>query len=274
MADEGSGCVLALNPTASGAATTQGGAAVSLTGCSLYDNSANPTALTAGGSSSITARSVGVVGGISGESNISTTHGTHSGIAPVRDPYANVSHPSFSGCSHNNFGAHSTTTINPGVYCNGMRINAGATVTFNPGVYYIDRGTFRVNGGATLNGNGVTLVFTSSTGNNWADAVINGGATVNLTPPDSGPTAGIVVFGDRNMAVGTEFTFNGGSSQYFGGAVYLPRGHVDFSGGASTSTSCTQLIANTIEFSGNANFALNCDDTGTAPIIITARLVE
>src|SRR4030081_2721756 len=35
-------------------------------------------------------------------------------------------------------------------------------------------------------------------------------ATVNLTPPISGSTAGIVVFGDRRIPVGTAFKFNGG----------------------------------------------------------------
>lgn len=54
-----------------------------------------------------------------------------------------------------------------------------------------------MNGSATLTGTGVTLVFTSS-GNNYASATINGGATVNLTAPATGSTAGIVLFGDRN----------------------------------------------------------------------------
>src|SRR5262249_4613288 len=157
------------------------------------------------------------------------------GVTPASDPYANVPDPSFSGCNQNNFSSHDTITINPGVYCGGIQLNAGANVTLNPGTYYIDRGTLQVNGSATLTGNGVTLVFTSSTGSNYATATINGDASVNLTAPSSGPTAGIVMFGDRHMPVDTTFKFNGGSSQNFTGAIYVPKGAVNFAGGANTT---------------------------------------
>jgi hypothetical protein len=144
-----------------------------------------------------------------------------------------------------------------------MHINAGAVVTLTPGIYYLDGGSLMVNGGATLVGSGVTLVFTSKNRNGFASATINGGATVDLRPPTTGPTAGMVVFGDRGMPTGTSFKFNGGAAQYFGGAVYLSKGAIDFAGGAGTSTSCTQLIADTITFSGNSALALNCKGYGT-----------
>jgi len=261
----GKACVLSLNSKASGATVAPGNANVKLTGCSLHDNSSNGSALTVGGSAKVSALSVGVVGGISGGAGITTTQGIATGAAPVADPYAKVSVPAFSGCTVNGFTANSTVTINPGVYCGGMQLHAKANVTLNPGVYFIDRGSFSVNGSATITGNGVTLVFTSSTMTDWPTATINGGATVNLTPPTSGPTAGIVMFGDRNMPVGTAIKFNGGASQYLGGAVYFPTGAVSFAGGAATSTSCTQLVADTISFAGNSDFAINCDGYGTKP---------
>ena len=65
----------------------------------------------------------------------------------------------------------------------------------------------------------MTLVFTSKNRNGYATATINGNATINLTSPSAGPTAGIVIFGDRNMPTGTTFKFNGGSTQYLGGAI-------------------------------------------------------
>src|SRR3954470_9878045 len=132
-----------------------------------------------------------------------------------------------------------------------MKLNAGANVTLTEGIYYIDEGDLTVNGGATLTGKGVTIVFTSSTSKNWPTASINGGATINLTPPTEGPTAGVVMFGDRNSPVGTPFSFNGGASQYLGGAVYFPTGALTYAGGAGTSSSCTKLIADTITFTGS-----------------------
>ena len=264
MAD-GLGCVLSLNPHASGATAGQGSTNVVLNGCSLYDNSDSATALTVGGSAQVTALSVGVVGNLTGSSNITTTLGIRTGVGAVEDPYANASYPAFSGCSQQNFKAKDTVTIDPGVYCGGIQINAGANVTLNPGIYYLDGGSLTVNGGATLTGSGVTLVFTSQHNSDFATASINGNATINLTPPKTGGTAGIVIFGDRRMPAGTAFKFNGGATQYLGGAIYLPTAAISFSGGANTSTSCTQLIGNTVVFTGNSAFALNCNNYGTKP---------
>ena len=166
-------------------------------------------------------------------------------------------------CLKNNYTEKNTVTINPGVYCGGMKLNAGADVTLNPGVYFIDKGDLTVNGGATMTGTGVTFIFTASNGNNWPTASINGGATISLTPPTEGPLAGMVMFGDRNMPVGTKFDFNGGATQYIGGAIYFPKGAVTFAGGAGTTASCTKLIADTVQFTGNSNFAIDCKAFGT-----------
>src|SRR5262249_34548535 len=142
---------------------------------SLYDNSDNVTALTVGGSARISALSVGVVGGLSPGSsdNIAAMNGIRTGIGPVADPYASVVMPSFSGCTQQNYTGKNTETIDPGVYCGGIKLNAGAVITLNPGIYYLDGGGLNINGGATLTGTGVTLVFTSKNGNNWATASIN-----------------------------------------------------------------------------------------------------
>jgi Flp pilus assembly protein TadG len=271
----GKACVLALDANASGAGSVQGNAPVVLNNCSLADNSNNATALTVGGSGTISALSVSVTGGVSGASSITTTQGIATGQAPTRDPYASTYLPPFSGCDQHNYTAKKTVTINPGVYCGGINLNAGANVTLDPGIYYLDQGSFTVNGGATITGTGVTLVFTSSTGSNYATANINGGATVNLTAPTSGPLAGIVFYGDPNMPVGTSFKFEGGATQVLTGAVYLPKGAVSFAGGASTTTGCTQLIGDTINFTGSSNFAINCSGYGTKPIgSALAKLVE
>jgi Putative Flp pilus-assembly TadE/G-like len=103
VASGGAGCVLSLDPNASGATTIKGTSAVALTKCSLMDNSASSSALTMSGGGTLSASSVNVVGGISGESSITTTQGIVTGASSAIDPYAASSDGSFSGCDKHNF---------------------------------------------------------------------------------------------------------------------------------------------------------------------------
>jgi hypothetical protein len=153
-------------------------------------------------------------------------------------------------------------------------VAAGANVTLSSGTYIMDGGSLTVNGGATLQGSGVTIVFTSSSGSNYASARINGGATVSLTPPSSGNFSGIVFYGDRNMPTGTAFNLSGGAYQNFGGAVYLPKGALSYSGNSASSSSCTQIVADTINFVGTSGVAVNCAGVGTNRIGAAAKVLE
>ena len=84
---------------------------------------------------------------------------------------------------------------------------------------------------------------------------------------------GIVFFADRNAPVGTTYKFNGDSSTNYTGAIYAPTGAITWSGGQGTSTSCTQVIGDTVNFGGGgSNLAVNCQDDGTRPIGINTML--
>lgn len=271
----GSGCVLALDPSANPAVTVQGSSKLNLVNCNLYDDSNGGSALNVGGTASVSANQVGVVGGVSGASSITATNGIRTGMRAVADPYANVTPIMPTGCDYTNkLMVKGTTTLSPGVYCGDVVVNAGATLTLNPGIYYFNGANLSVAGNATITGNGVTLVFTGS-GNNWGSANIGSNANVSLTAPTLGVTAGIAIYGDRKMPVGTTFSLTGGGTQNFAGAIYLPKAALSYSGGNGTSTSCTKIIADTISFSGNSNVQVNCAGLGTAAIgVQTAQLVE
>jgi hypothetical protein len=142
-------------------------------------------------------------------------------------------------------------------------------VRFDPGVYVIDRGSFSVTGNSSVIGNapGVTFVLTSSTASNYATVSINGGSTVNITAPKSGPLSGLAFFQDRNAPSSGSDNFAGGTNQSITGAIYIPSQGVTFSGGTVTGgAACTQLIALTITFNGNANFNSNCAGVGVRGI--------
>jgi hypothetical protein len=124
---------------------------------SLQQSSASPS-LDVSGGGTVSANQVGVVGDISGASNITVTNG-----------YANGK----------------TNSLDPGCYSGSITVNAVATLNLNPGIYYLDGANLNVAGNATITGIGVTLVFTGS-GSDWGTATIGSNATVNLTAPSSG----------------------------------------------------------------------------------------
>jgi Flp pilus assembly protein TadG len=278
LGNSGTGCVLALDPTASPSVAVKGGAQLSLINCNLYDNSGGGPALTVTGTASVSANMVSSVGTVSGASSITATSGIRTGVRPQADPYASFSPPAMPSCDPSNYTVNSngkTTSLSPGCYSGNITVNAGASLTLDPGIYYVNAGNLSVAGNATLSGTGVTLVFTGYGTNHWGTASIGSNANVNLTAPTSGPTQGIVMYGDRNMQQGTAFSLTGGSTQSFNGAIYLPQAALSYSGGNGTTTSCTKIIADTITFTGNSNVQVNCAALGTGTIgTQTAQLVE
>ncbi|WP_283811026.1 MULTISPECIES: pilus assembly protein TadG-related protein [Bradyrhizobium] len=277
LPNSGTGCVLALNSSASPAVNVSGGNQLNLIKCNLYSNSGASPSLNVAGSASVSANQVGVVGDVSGASSITATNGVKTHIMPVADPYANVSPPLEPSCTNAKITVNAngkTNSLAPGCYTGSITVNAGATLNLSPGIYYLDGASLSVAGNATITGSGVTLVFTGS-GSDWGTASIGSNAIIDLTAPTSGATKGIVMYGDRNMPAGTSFNLTGGGTQNFGGAIYLPKANLSFSGGNGTSTSCTKIIADTLTFTGTSNLQVNCSSLGTATIgSQTAQLVE
>jgi hypothetical protein len=267
----GNACVLALDGTASGALSAGGTPNVVLNGCSIAVNSDDTSAMTLSGSAKVKADAANVVGGISGAAKLTTVYGANTGTPATPDPYANLAMPPVGSCDQTKFTAKTKVTLTPGVYCNGVKFNAGAEVTLSAGTYIVDGGSFDVAGGASITGTGVTLVLTGG-----ADATVNGGATISLTAPTTGPLAGIAVFADRALPTSTLLKFNGGSSQNITGVLYAPTAKVTYTGGATTGGStCMQLVARLVDFGGNAAFNQDCTGVGTKNIgSLPSKLVE
>lgn len=272
-----SGCVLALDRGSVTDVSNNGQTTVNLNHCNLYVNSSSNTALSLVGGATTNAYAAYISGdySTSAQGALNTTSGTHTHAAPTDDPYADVQIPSYSGCSQNNYslnaGQSKTFRAGPSpmVFCNGFSISGGSRVTFDPGVYIFDRGSFSITGNSSVVGSapGVALIFTSSTGSNYATVSIGGGSIVAITAPTSGPLAGLAFFQDRNAPASGSDSFAGGTTQNITGAIYFPAQSVTFSGGTATGgPACTQLIAQKITFNGNANFNNNCAGVGVRGI--------
>jgi len=89
----------------------------------------------------------------------------------------------------------------------------------------------------------------------------NGTADLDLSAPTSGEYAGILIFGSR-LATTMSHRINGDAGVIVDGAIYTPASHLDFIDNASTSAiSCTQIIGNTVAFSGDGAISITCANT-------------
>jgi Flp pilus assembly protein TadG len=283
LSSTGSMCVMALDTTgktAIGSVDLTGKTTVNMPNCDLYNDSPVAASTELAGSSSLSARNIFMSGGYSqvGGATMTATGSIKSYTTAMPDPYAGLTIPSYPGCTSNDVKNNTikTPSANLYVYCGGISLNSGSTLNLTAGTYILDQGGLQVNGGATLTGTGVTLILTSSTGSNYGAVTINGGATVTLTAPTSGATAGtpgVAIWVDKNAPMATS-KFNGGSTENITGAIYAPNGQIEYAGGASTATGCTQLVALTVTFTGNANFGNSCTNSGISEPLLPPALVE
>ena len=261
-----SACMVGLNRTKADTVQFWGNAQADFTACNIVSDSSSSSAFAVGGAANITAPCVDSVGGDYVTATLTLTScssvTTHSPY--IYDPYANLPAPTVgSGCANS-----SGSTLSQGTYC-GLDIGGGTT-NLNPGVYVINGGTLKINSNSVVNGTGVTFYLT-----NGATLDFNGNATINLTAPTSGTYSGMLFYGDRTQATAVN-KLNGNASTNMTGAIYFPSQEVDFLGNFSGSNGCTQVVADTIYYTGSATFSTNCSSKGmkTIPIPGSVTLVE
>jgi hypothetical protein len=271
----GTVCALALSGSANNALHASSSANVTFENCMVASNSSSASAFHMQGAT-MNVDCVYVVGtykttGGSNNLNLSDCEEVQEGHDAIDDPYAGVAYPTTTTACVNP-GTLENTTVTPtlthssGVpfvrYCS---LSVKGNVTFNPGLYLID-GTFSNTGVTSLSGSNVTFVV-------GGNVTLNGNLTMNLAAPTSGPFSGILLFGDRD-ATSETIRINGNASTTLKGAVYFPTGNLNFTGSSSASDGCTQVIANTIEFTGNSGIRSSCEGAGIEAIRAGDSLVR
>jgi hypothetical protein len=230
------------------------------------------------------------------------------GAAATPNPYAGVTVPTASTCTaipsayqctpgsntagwcFNKVSSPNPITLNPGTYCGGISFTKGNdTYNLNPGVYILastnsSQGLTDNNGSITLNGTGVTLVFTSADGTYppASSPIMNvpNDLTLNLTAPTTGTTAGLVIMGDSSMPLGTagqvnsspstgtgsQFVIANGATMNLTGAIYVPNGALSLIGNGAVNMTCGQIIANVIDFTNSGSLNENCTTNSSGGI--------
>ena len=256
----GNACILALSPTASKSVLFSGNTSVTVKNCNVMANSIADDAIKTQGSSVTKVSCLISAGGVdvTGGTLVTDCEKPRTQASPVGDPFAAVPEPSASGGCKNGKGA----TLQPGNYCGGLDLKK--SVTLNPGTYVVSGGNFKVNANADVTGTGVTIYLAGD-----ARVSMNGNAAVNLSAPTSGTYSGILFFGDRSNSGSTMNKFNGTADSKMTGAIYFAKQPVDYLGNFSGVDGCTQIVADTIQWSGSTTIEQDCSKHGMDDIAST-----
>jgi hypothetical protein len=266
-------CVISLYDGTDSGIVVSGNADVAL-GCGMATNARGSQAVTAGGSSSVSASPIAAMGNIPSSNRFAP--GTQLQPFSVRqqDPLGHVPNPPAGFCS-TPLGAmanqpNATSSFSPGCY---SEIDLKGTATLQPGVYYVNGGDVSFGSQANVTGNNVVIVMTGTNGN-AGDFKINGGATLNLTAPTSGPHRGVAFYRDRRAPV-IDIKMNGGGNFNIRGAFYMPTADIDMLGNFDMSADCLQIVGRILTFKGTADLRNNCPANSGAGAFTgtTVRLV-
>jgi len=179
--------------------------------------------------------------------------------------------PSYSGCDYTNYQASGsgTTTLNPGVYCGGIKLSGNGTINFNSGTYILDGGGLTSSVGGSLNATHVTFYNTFDASHAAGGVSISSNPVLTMSAPTSGTYMGILFYQDRNSPTGgwPAASVTGSGSSVVSGTFYFPSGELDYSG--STSGGYQAVVANTLKITGSTTF--RNDPTGAYTGLISRR---
>jgi hypothetical protein len=253
--------IMLLDQSGQGALTVSGNGAVNAQGGPLIVDSNNASAVNLNGSATVTGPQLNQRGGdsLSGNAKLNAPTSTFSSYGD--DPLASLPAPSMASLP-----VQSSTTLQisqtpsqplqPGLYIGGINISGKANVTMAPGTYYLYGGGLNVAGQSSLTGEGV-MIYNDSGGSGGDSLNIGKQASIVLTPPTSGPYAGVSIFQARNDT--RPITFTGSAVARISGAVYAASAAVVLSSNADVMIGSSQfdatgdgLIADDLNISGNA----------------------
>ncbi|TPI19814.1 TadE/TadG family type IV pilus assembly protein [Mesorhizobium sp. B4-1-1] len=244
-------CVLALDQHADGAVSLQGSTNVAMSGCVIAANSDAGDAVSRGGSAIVSAGCVSTVGGTQGLTPPSAT--LSCGAAQENqyasfDPLADVVPPPYTLCLPVPNGK--TITLSPGTYCDKT---LSGKITLSPGTYIMRNVTIKPGGNGSLSGQGVTIFLMEN-----SQLIINANEQVSLSPPSSGPYAGITIYQARGNT--QALTLNGGSGSVVSGFIYAPDAAITYAGNSDMNAegSCLRLVGDTVAMTGSSAVKSDC----------------
>ncbi len=269
-----SNCIYALDPSGIDVGLT-GTADLNMPDCGVIINSASSNGLNMTGTSTLTAASIGIVGGYDTTKNANYSPIPVTGVAPSPNPLAFLSAPSYSSGSclaDPHFTGSGTHSIGPstsgGTICyNGLSMSGSGTLSLSPGVYVIN-GAFSLSGSGSMSGSGITIYLAPPNGS----LSLTGSGSLNVSAPTdtSNPYNGILFFEDPSDTNSMKITGSTGSAMQ--GIFYAPNAALTLSG-SSGATIQADLVVHALSMTGTSNFS-NYSSANTNEPLTAPRLTQ
>ncbi len=271
-------CLLALEPEKGRAIDMNRSARLTGQRCSVFSNSKDRAGIVAADSARIDAESTCSAGGIEGKGNFVTPPTTD--CPQIADPLASRTPPAVGACTFSKTVVKGgVQDLQPGVYCDGLKITGGATVTLAPGIYIIQGGKFIVDKGAVLEGEDVGFFLAGK----HSTLEFGYDTTINLAAPKTGEMAGILIFDDRAEKTDKHQIYSNNTRKLLG-TIYMPNGalYIDAKRPIADKSAYTVVVARTVEIFDGPDLVLNSDygatsvpvPKGVGPVGSTVRLVR
>lgn len=253
-------CLVALDQKKRGAIDMNKSARLTGMRCSIFSNSKDRAGIVAADSARIEAETVCSAGGVEGKANFALPPTTD--CPQIADPLAARVPPAVGACTYaKTVVSGGTRTLQPGVYCEGLKITNGATVTLAPGVYVIAGGKFIVDKGALLEGEDVGFFLAGP----HSTLEFGYDTTIALAAPRTGDMAGILIFDDRGEKADKHRIYSNNARKLLG-TIYMPNGalYIDAKRPIADRSAYTVIIARTVEIFDGPDLVLNSDYSATS----------
>jgi hypothetical protein len=269
-------CLLALEPLAQGAVTLYENARLTAPNCIVNTNSVSFKSIISMDDAVLKAGFICTAGGKFKTKNTNFSPEPMTDCPAMADPLAARQAPNDVLCNHLlKVVSGTVTTLQPGVYCGGLRVTNGAEVTLRPGNYIFLAGPLTVDGNATLKGDGVSIIMRGPAANlNFMTD-----STISLTAPTSGPLAGILVHDDPlglpapdllkirvrvNPAL-REHKILSDNARMLLGTIYMPKARliIDATRPVADKSAYTVLVVQQLDLYAGPNLFLNTDYQGS-----------
>jgi len=261
-------CVMGLSPDKKKTVHMEKRAKLIGNGCGVYSTSTATNSIEVGDAAQIEASFICAGGGIKQKSSAQITPAGVQDCPTPPDPLAGRIKPVVGACDFtktklkNYYG-----TIQPGVYCGGLKIEKNSVVKLEPGIYIIKDGGLEVTKNSVLTGDNVGFYLTGKK----ARFSFVKNSTIRIKAPTTGPMAGLLFFQDPDApGVGkhnfyTKNKISTSNAEILEGTIYMPKGYLEISGkdAVSQNSAYTAIITGLLVLKEGPTLVLNADYAST-----------